>query len=390
MSDPADRQEERWGQTPPPARSVVPRLLWGAAAALLTGPYAAGARIHRFVYEAGIRPQVQLPCAVVAVGSPLVGGTGKTPFVAWLGSALHRRGRRVAILSRGYGRRSRGLVVVSDGDRVLEGAERAGDEPLWLSARCPGVPVIVCEDRAEAGRLAHTTFGVDTVLLDDGLQHHALARDVSVATLDADYGLGNGRGLPLGPLREPLSMLGRADVLAVWGDAFPAADAERIERAAPGLKRLQLERCSVSLRVLGRRESTGLETLRGQSVGLLSGIANPARLRASVEALGARVVAERRFGDHHRYRRRDLGGLGSQTPIWLTSEKDAVKLRASWAQGVEIRVLGSAVEVPEAEAFLSWLEARLARKSGAAGPLPAVVSRSREAGARAGSSPTGC
>jgi tetraacyldisaccharide 4'-kinase len=349
VGDLAERDEsplERWLRAP----------LWAASA-----PYALGARLHRSAWESRWFAPERLPCAVVAVGSPLVGGTGKTPLVAWLAGALRRRGRRVAVASRGHGRRSRGLVVVSDGARIRANVSEAGDEPMWLAARLPGVPVLVAANRVAAGRYASATLGVDTLVLDDGLQHHQLQRDVAIATLDGATGLGNGFVLPRGPLREPLGALDRADVLAVWRDEceLPPGDERRIEDAAPGLRRLGLRRRAAAVRLLGGDIEYPPASLQGLGVGVLSALANPARLRRSVESLGARVIAERRFGDHHRYRARDLRGLARQAPIWITSEKDAVKLEADWMCGLDVRVLSSEVLVDEPGAFLDWLDGAL-------------------------------
>lgn len=337
----------------------------------LAVPYAAGARLHRLAYQSRWLERTRLPCCVVAVGSPLVGGTGKTPLVAWLAAALRARGRHVAIASRGYGRRSRGLVVVSNGERILAATDQAGDEPLWLAARLPGVPVLVAEDRVAAGRHASVALGIDTLILDDGLQHHRLHYDVGIATLDGEFGLGNGCGLPRGPLREPLGMLDAADVLAVWECELPSDDERRIERAAPGLRRLRLRRRSVAVRSLGGTVDHSPEGLRGMSVGVLSALANPAGFRRSVERLGAQVVAERRFADHHRYGPRDLRRLGDSAAIWITSEKDALKLEAGWAKGVDVRVLASALEVDESASFVEWLDRTLAQR----GPRLGVSSR---------------
>lgn len=323
--------------------------------------YGVGARFDRLVYESGWRQRVRLPCSVIAVGSPLVGGTGKTPFAAWLAAALRDRGRRVAIASRGYGRRSRGRIVVSDGERIRATAAEAGDEPFWLARRLPGVPVVVAADRAEAGRAAVAAFGADLLILDDGLQHHRLIHDLGIATLDGAFGLGNGRVLPRGPLREPLGALARADVLAVWNGELPEEDEQRVMAIAPAMRRLALQRRVCGVRALGEQRMHSPEVLADLPVGLLSGLANPASLRRSVEALGAHVVAERRFADHHSYRARDLRGLAKRARIWVTSEKDALKLQPNWAGGLDVRVIASAVDVEQAEGFLDWIDQELGR-----------------------------
>jgi len=328
-----------------------------------SGAYAAGSHLRRSLYESGWLTRSRLPCKVVAVGSPLVGGTGKTPLVAWLAAALRDRGQRVAIASRGYGRRSRGLVVVSDGARICASLEQAGDEPMWLAARLPGVPVVVAEDRSVAGRHATAAFGSETLILDDGLQHHRLYYDVGIAVLDGELGLANGFVLPRGPLREPLGALARADVLAVWGGELPAADEHRIGRAAPALRRLRLRRRVAGVRALGEDLEHPPEVLAGMTVGMLSGLANPTSLRRSIEQLGATVIADRRFADHHWYRKRDLRKLRDEADVWVTSEKDALKLRPDWTRGVDIRVVASAVTAERADDFVHWLEKALGQRA---------------------------
>ena len=344
---------------------------WGASIALAplalaSLPYAAAAYLNRVAYERGLRRRTRLPCHVIAVGSPLVGGSGKTPLVAWLAAALRDRGRRVAIATRGYGRTGRGLVVVSDGERMHASVAQAGDEPVWLARKVPGVPVVVCEDRVQAGRYAAATFGATLVILDDGLQHHRLHHDLAIAVLDGWRGLGNGFALPRGPLREPLGALDRADILAVWGGPLPERDDRRIGTLAPGLRRVRLERRLDGVRALGAEVCHGPEMLAGLEAGLLSALGDPDSLRRSVEAAGARVVVERRFADHHRYRERDLRGLGKQASIWLTSEKDAVKLQPGWVAGADVRVVSSRVEVEAADALLGWIEKTLGDRAGRA------------------------
>jgi tetraacyldisaccharide 4'-kinase len=322
--------------------------------------YGACAWLARAARERGLRPARRLPLAVVSVGNLLVGGTGKTPFAAWLASGLARRGHKVVLASRGYGRRGREPVcVVSDGRFVRADVDRAGDEPLWLAAHAPGVPVLVGRDRAVVGLRALSGFGADLLLLDDGFQHHRLARDLDFVCFDGSFGLGNGRLLPRGPLREPLAALRRADALAVVDGPLPEADAARIEAAAPGARWLALRRRPASLRPLAGGAAAPPESLAGAAVGLLSGVARPRGVRASLERLGARVVAERLFPDHHRYRRSDLAGLASEAPLWVTTEKDALKIPPGWAAGADLRVLAQALEVEEGPALLDWVEQRL-------------------------------
>jgi tetraacyldisaccharide 4'-kinase len=196
------------------------------------------------------------------------------------------------------------------------------------------------------------------LLLDDGFQHHALERDLDVLVLDGHFGLGNARILPRGPLREPLTSLSRADAVGTLDGPLREADEQRLERHCPTAHRFEARRMPRGLRPLdgGALEDPG--SLHGKEVGLLSGIARPDSLRRSVEALGARVVSERAFRDHHRYRAGDLAGLAAEAQRWITTEKDAIKLNPAWAAGAAISALVIELEL-EDPGFLDWLSNRL-------------------------------
>jgi tetraacyldisaccharide 4'-kinase len=325
--------------------------------------YGLVASIHRGVYERGILRATQLPCHVVSVGNLGVGGSGKTPTAAWLAAALHARGHRVVLASRGYGRRGGDEVrVVSDGRFVRERVERVGDEPLLLAAHAPGVPVLVGRDRALAGWRALSAFGAEVLVLDDGFQHHRLHRDLDLVLFDGATGLGRGGCLPHGPKREPAGALRSAHALGVVDGPLPERDEERISQLAPDAFRFRAHRRPRVLRGLSGGQPCDPASLAERSVGLLSGLGRPGGLRRTVEALGARVVAQRSFGDHHRYRPSNLTGLADEAPLWVTTEKDALKIPASWARGADIRVLTIALEVDDARSFLDWIELRLREK----------------------------
>jgi tetraacyldisaccharide 4'-kinase len=330
-----------------------------APLSLLAGLYASGAWLHRAWWERGPGRPVRLPCKVVSVGNLVVGGSGKTPVAAWVASALRRRGWPVAIASRGYGGRGADAVeVVSDGRHVLGRAEVAGEEPMLLAGLAPGVPVLVGRRRDTVGRRAVAGFNAQVLVLDDGFQHHRLAKDVELVTLTG-AGLGNGFVLPRGPLREPLGALSRAHAILAVDGPLPEADATRIARIAPDAARFALERRPSWTRGLAGGERAPAFALAGQRVGMLCGIARPAALRDTLRALGAVVVAERSFPDHHRYRREDLAGLADEAALWITTEKDAGKLLPSWLGGARVRVLALETVFPDGEKFLDWLERRL-------------------------------
>jgi tetraacyldisaccharide 4'-kinase len=322
--------------------------------------YAGGAWLHRALAESEITRPRRLPVRVVSVGNLVVGGTAKTPLAAWLAAGLRRRGNKVALASRGYGRSGGEPVeVVSDGRFVRATAASAGDEPLLLAAQAPGVPVLVGRDRGLVGLRALSAFGAEVIVLDDGFQHHRLRRDVDVVAFDGRSGLGNRRVLPRGPLREPIGALSRADAIGVVDGPLPDRDERLIAWRAPDAFRFAMSRRASALRALAGGPPLPLASLTGEPVGLLAGVARPSSVRRTLEELGAHVVAERLFRDHHRFTAADLAGLAAHAPRWITTEKDAVKLVPAWAGDARVEVLAIELLVDAPDALLDWLEARL-------------------------------
>ena len=322
-------------------------------------PYAAGAWLHRRMYEAGLRARVRLDARVVSVGNLAVGGSAKTPVAAFLARALHARGKRVALLSRGVGgSRARELNIVSDGERVLLGASEAGDEPLLLAASAPGVPVLAGVQRVALGRHAISVFGSEVLVLDDGFQHHRLARDLDLVCLDARLGLGNGHVLPRGPLREPVSALRCAHALVFTRATSADPEPPGARRLPEGVPQLRVGVRKLGLRPLANGAREPLERLRGARVGMLAAIARPDRLARELAELGAEVAERRVFRDHHLYRREDLAAL-DPTLRWVTTSKDAVKLDATWEGARSICVIEEEVDVQSGAVLANFVAARL-------------------------------
>lgn len=319
--------------------------------------YAGCAWLHRGLYRAGLRRRSHFPGRVVSVGNLVVGGAGKTPLAAFIATGLRRRGYRVAILSRGSGRsKADAVTVVSDGRHVHSRQEVAGDEAMVLAAHAAGVPVLVGRDRALVSWRALSVFGAEVLVLDDGFQHHRLHRDVDVVAFDGGLGFGSGHVLPRGPLREPASALANAQIVGVVDGPLAATDSARIERLSPSSTRFEARRVPRDLRPLGGGEAVSPSELDGIEVGMLAALANPRGFRRSLEALGAKIVAERLFRDHHSYRRRDLRGLAKMAPLWVTTEKDAVKLLPFWSGGADMRVLRIGIELSEPEQLLAAID----------------------------------
>lgn len=329
--------------------------------------YGVGARLHRTVMRRTAAGRGRLACAVVSVGGLTVGGAGKTPVAARLALGLHRRGWRVVLASRGYKGRSRLPVsVVSDGSYIHSSVAQSGDESFVLAAHAPGVPVLVGRDRRVVGHHAVSVFDAEIVVLDDGFQHHRLARDIDIVCIDGSGGFGNCWLLPAGPLREPISTLRRADWLCLV-DGWAGIDESSNEREAETLSTLErvgaeivrARRRPVELVSLDRSTRMPLESLRDRSVGLLSGVARPASIHRTLESLGARVVVERRFRDHHEYAPKDCRDLDETDVLWLTTEKDALKIMPDWLGGAPLWVLRIEIEIDDEDAVLDRLEGRL-------------------------------
>ncbi len=274
--------------------------------------YAAGMRARRAMYRGNLLRTVRARTPVIVVGNLTVGGTGKTPLTLWLAAALAAQGRRVGIVSRGYGRSAQHVQAVT----ANSDWRQVGDEPLLL-ARRSGCAVVVAQDRA-AGAAALIAQGAQLVVADDGLQHLRLARDCEILVVDGARGFGNGRVLPAGPLRESLAQLARADLVIVTGAAEHAS-----LTALPAGRTLTMQLAMAdALPLLGPGAPRALRDFRGQRVHAVAGIGNPARFFRALRGEGIELV-EHPFPDHHPFSAQDLA-FADDAPVLMT-EKDAVK-----------------------------------------------------------------
>ncbi len=265
---------------------------------------ATGAR--RTLYRRGVFRVYHPARPVVVVGNITVGGTGKTPVVMALVEALQAAGLRPGVVSRGYGARAGRFPHRVD---AWSDAAECGDEPLLIFHRT-GCPCVVSPARSEAVRALLAGTPVDIIISDDGLQHYALGRDMEVAVLDSERGIGNGFCLPAGPLREPESRLDSVDFVLYRGGGEPATSVSYVPEALVNL-------------ASGERRPLAAEVFAGR-VHAVAGIGQPEQFFATLRSAGLEIKPHT-FPDHHAYTPDDLSALADR-PIIMT-EKDAVKCR---------------------------------------------------------------
>lgn len=320
-------------------------------------------QVRLFLYEASLLRRYPLGCQVISVGNITAGGTGKTPVVEIFARELHKSGRKVAILSRGYRKKElpwwqrivRGKIepprVVSDGRHLLLDSEMGGDEPYMLASNLPGVVVLVGKNRVKSGRYAIKKFGCDTLVLDDGFQYQKLKHRLELVLIDKTNPFGNGNLLPRGVLREPVRNLARADFIFISkSDGHSEALRTRIRELNTHAEIIECCHRPQYLRNVFSDETLPLNWLAGKKVAAFSGIAVPQSFEGFLRGMGARLVAADRFADHHRYQAQEVinavnraDELGASALI--TTEKDAVRLPRLVNPAVPVYYLRVEIEI---------------------------------------------
>jgi tetraacyldisaccharide 4'-kinase len=281
----------------------------------LTGLYVAATALRNTLFDRGVLSARRLEQPVVSVGNLSVGGSGKTPFVIALGELLKARGIRFDVLTRGYRRKTRGVLVVETNGNAAD----FGDEPLLIARRL-GIPVIVGESRYEAGRVAEQKFHSQLHLLDDGFQHRSLVRDFDIVLMtERDF---DDRMLPSGRLREPLSSLRRADAIVLPRD---------FSGQTFSVHELTIESLARQGKLIWRMTREISMPAAPAAPIVFCGIARPQQFFVQVRAAGITPAAEVEFRDHQAYDGRDIERLLAMrgklsASGFLTTEKDAVNL----------------------------------------------------------------
>jgi len=305
------------------------------------------------LYKNGIFKQHKFEVPVISVGNLVLGGTGKTPLVQYIAKLLQQHNRKPALLSRGYkGSSTNAINVVSNTTNVLLDAAEAGDEPRLLAEKLPGIPVITGKKRFTTGRFAIDSFGADSLILDDGFQHMALKRDLDLVLFNAQKRLGNGRVLPGGELREPLSALKRADAFIISGidESLDRNVKEFISLLGALHPEKPIFTGTYKPEKMLFRVHYGLNDTISQADACkipmygFCGIARPESFKKTLETCKMNLTGFQAYEDHHTYSVDNIQSLldnaqNSGADGLVTTEKDLVKLRNIFPQEFPLLVL---------------------------------------------------
>ncbi|MCA1626087.1 MAG: tetraacyldisaccharide 4'-kinase [Acidobacteria bacterium] len=304
-------------------------------------------RTRNSLYEKGILESFSLGVPVISIGNITVGGTGKTPLVAFVAELLYKNGEKVCVLSRGYGRiNSRKRILVADGEKVLVDAKQAGDEPFELAVRLLGKAIVVADaNRIAAGNWAREKFGITVFVLDDAFQHRRVRRDLDIVTVDATNPFGNEKLLPTGVLREPLENLSRASAIVITRANL--CEEKHITDLKFEISKIN-EHCRIF--VSGNRISNLIDlgdfSANAQSTQTAKdkeqrtkdkalafcALGNPENFFEQLRRENFNLAATQKFPDHYFYKQTDIEKLEKiarqkGAEILLTTAKDAVKLK---------------------------------------------------------------
>jgi tetraacyldisaccharide 4'-kinase len=330
----------------PPHDETLAQRLGRLPLSALSWAFRAVVASKNALFDLGLRRPVAVDgVRVISVGNINVGGAGKTPAVIHLVQRAQRQGLDVAVLSRGYLRRTREEIGFdASSPRTFE---EVGDEPLLIARRCPGAKVWVGSDRVSIARKARDA-GAKLLILDDGFQHRRLARDADIVVVNPTLGFGNGALLPRGPLREPPASLRRASLLWVRGGAGET------KTPSTGLPVVSARHHPSAVRAADGGEQP-VSSLEGRRVFAFSALADPLAFPRTLSGLGAEVVGCRTFPDHHVFTPVELEELArsarAQGAALITTEKDSMRLPRGW----DTLVLTLDVEILEGEEHLDAL-----------------------------------
>lgn len=308
--------------------------------------------IKNFLYDTGRLRPVHASAFVICVGNITWGGTGKTTLIIQMAQRLLDERYRVAVISRGYRRKSSGLRLVSDGEKIYGTWREAGDEPFLIAQNVPSAIVVVAKKRSEAFRYVQR-YSPQIILLDDGFQHRRAGRDLDIVLIDASEDLEKQRMIPFGKLREPLSSLRRADAVVLTHSRSMLRSTERWLRKHVDVPYF-------------RADYFSKQNWSGKKVAAFCGIGGPQHFFKLLTESGARVVLEQAFHDHHVYSTEELLDLEREARIagadaLVTTTKDAVRLPKDVLQ-LPLIVAEVDFRLDAEGEFYQWLQSKIQQR----------------------------
>lgn len=334
-------------------------------------------RIRDIFYLRGIFSRKRLSCRVISIGNITVGGTGKTPMTIYLAETLTGLGYKVVVVSRGYRRRvEKKGGIVSNGKEILMGPDSSGDEPFMMAARLNIIPVVVGQQRYNAGQLAIKNFNPDIILLDDGFQHRKLFRDIDLLLLDSGRPFGNFHLIPRGVLREPAASIKRADAFIItrsFSDNTATLDTiSAVSNKQPVFEAyntfyfFKVKKGGVSNPAsdFQNKLSEDFSSVAGKKVVAFSGIAGNSHFRKTLEEFKCDLLEFSGFPDHYRYTVDDMGQISKsvrdrRAELVMTTEKDFARMDGKFDFPVDIIVVGVKMCLKDDKSFREFILRKL-------------------------------
>ena len=288
--------------------------------------------IRNFFYETKILSTKSLNCKVISIGNITVGGSGKTPTVEYLSNLLQSKGHNVGIISRGYKRKSKSTLVVTDGKKKPKSWEHVGDEPYLLAHKLENIPIVVGVSRYKAGSVMIEKFQPDVILIDDGFQHLSLHRDLDIVLVNSKDKRSDYKLIPSGKLREPMSNITRADLIVITKTNIHQPSNYLINKIESFNRPTIYNEIQIKdLLKYKSNETNELGKITNKKVYLFSALGDNESFKKIMENTHAEIVGHSKYLDHHRYTLDDLKNIEQKAikcdaEFLITTEKDLVKI----------------------------------------------------------------
>ena len=336
----------------------------GIISSLISFVYRGLIALRIFFYEIQIFSTRSLKCKIISIGNITVGGSGKTPTVEYLSKVLQSKGLKVGIISRGYKRKSKSTIVVTDGKEKPESWEHVGDEPFLLAHKLKNIPVVVGSSRYEAGLIMIEKFQPDVILLDDGFQHLSLNRDLDIVLVNSKDIRSDHKLIPSGRLREPISNLDRADIIIITKSNIHKPSnylRNKIENFNRPIiyNEIQIE----DLLQYKNNEINKLEKIANKKVYLFSALGDNESFKKIMDNTDAEIVGHSKYLDHHHYTLDDLKDIEQKAikcnaEFLITTEKDLVKINPQYNK-IDIYAVRIKMLFKPENSFSEYIEALL-------------------------------